>query len=92
MFQQRRDLHRLVAEWYERTFGEDLSPHYPLLSHHWRVAEDTDNQIKYLELAGEQAMRNGAYRDAINFFLELIALNQISKLINDPIRISHWER
>jgi class 3 adenylate cyclase/tetratricopeptide (TPR) repeat protein len=92
LFQQRRDLHRLVAEWYERTFGEDLSPYYPLLSHHWRVAEDPENQIKYLELAGEQAMRNGAYRDAINFFLELIALNQSSKLIHDPIRIAHWER
>jgi tetratricopeptide (TPR) repeat protein len=92
LFQQRRDLHRIVAEWYERAHGDDLSPYYPLLSHHWRVAEDAEKQIKYLDLAGEQAMRNGAYREAIGFYLELIALNEKSKLVPDPIRIAHWER
>ena len=92
LFQQRRDLHRLAAEWYERTYGEDLSPYYPLLAHHWRVAEDAGRLIKYLELAGEQAVRNGAYHEAIEFYLELITLNQKSKLIHDPVRIAHWER
>lgn len=92
LFQQRRDLHRLVADWYERVFGEDLSPHYPLLAYHWRIAEDPAKQIKYLELSGEHALRNGAYREAIVFFQELIALNEKSKLIEDSIRIAHWER
>jgi class 3 adenylate cyclase/tetratricopeptide (TPR) repeat protein len=92
LFQQRRDLHRLVAEWYERSYGEDLSPFYPLLGYHWRVAEDAGKQIKYLELAGEQAVRNGAYREAIGFFQELIALNETAKLVQDPVRVAHWER
>jgi tetratricopeptide (TPR) repeat protein len=92
LFQQRRDLHRIVADWYERVFGEDLSPHYPLLAHHWRIAEDAEKQIKYLELSGENALRNGAYRESIVFFLELIALNERSKLVDDAVRIAHWER
>lgn len=39
LFAQRRELHRIVAEWYERVHGDDLSPFFPLLAHHWSIAE-----------------------------------------------------
>jgi class 3 adenylate cyclase len=47
LFVQRRQLHRAVAEWYEHTYANDLAPLYPLLAHHWSMAEDAANAIAY---------------------------------------------
>lgn len=37
-FSQRRQLHNRVAQWYESTYANDLSPFYALLAHHWTMA------------------------------------------------------
>ena len=82
LFAQRRDLHRLVAEWYEKTYVEDLSPFYPLLAYHWDKAEVPVKSIDYLSKAGEQAHRSGAYREAVNFFGRA---EELSLQIDGPI-------
>ena len=70
---QRRPLHRAVAEWYERTFPrEELERHHALLAHHWAQAEDTAKAIDYLERAGRQALRGGAFREAVHFYAQLL--------------------
>ena len=68
LFGQRRDLHRAVAGWYERTYAAALAPYYGLLAHHWSKAGDGARTLDYLSLAGAQALRTGAYREAIGFF------------------------
>ena len=70
---QRRLLHRAVAEWYERAYPpEELEPHHALLAHHWGRAEDTAKAIGYLEKAGRQALRGGAFREAAHFYAQLL--------------------
>ena len=65
---QSRQLHRAVAEWHERTYTEDeLAPHYALLAHHWARADDPDKAVTYLERAGRQALRSGAFSEALIF-------------------------
>ncbi|MBF2028142.1 MAG: AAA family ATPase [Oscillatoriales cyanobacterium C42_A2020_001] len=68
LFSQRRKLHRMVAEWYEQTYQEDLSPFYALLAHHWHLAENALKAIEYFELAGQQAVTNDANVEAIDFY------------------------
>ena len=64
LFAQRRDLHREIAEWYERSYPGNLSPYYALLAFHWGQAEIPDKTMNYSGLAGEQALtiwfENGA--------------------------------
>ncbi|HEY4689869.1 MAG TPA: AAA family ATPase, partial [Anaerolineae bacterium] len=82
LFTQRQQLHRAVAEWYERAHANDLSPYYSLLAYHWsKAAEDetasiavAHKAIDYLDAAGEQALRNSAYREAIRFFEQAFKL------------------
>ncbi len=74
LFAQRRQLHRAVAEWHERTYAEDLAPFYPLLAYHWSRAEVTPKAVDYLERAGLQALQGGAYQEAVRFFSELLAM------------------
>src|SRR5207249_7486055 len=88
-------LHREVAQWYERTHAEDLAPHYPLLAHHWSRAEEDARAIDYLEKAGEQALRDGAYHEAVRFLGEALALDERSRsrgTPDDPLRRARWER
>jgi class 3 adenylate cyclase/tetratricopeptide (TPR) repeat protein len=71
LLSQRRQLHRSVAEWYERSGGGDLA----VLAHHWRLAEVPDRAIHYLERAGAEALRQGAYAEAVRFFTALLDLD-----------------
>ena len=68
LLSQRRQLHRSVAEWYERASAGDLA----LLAHHWREAEVPDKANHYLERAGTEALREGAYAEAVRFFSALL--------------------
>lgn len=92
LFAQRRNLHRMVAEWYERTYTEDLSPHYSLLAYHWDKAEVPVKAIEYQAEAGEQAHRTGAYREAVDFFSRAEELSLQSGEKIDPVQQAHWHR
>ncbi|MGH2592281.1 MAG: AAA family ATPase [Anaerolineae bacterium] len=93
LFSQRRQLHRAVAEWYERAQTGELSPFYPLLAHHWSLAEDTSKALDYLEKAGEQALRGGAYQEAASFFKEALRLAEDErKATGDALSPSHGAR
>jgi len=88
---QRRLIHRAVAEWYERTRAADLAPFYPLLAYHWTRAHDAPRAIDALEKAGEQALRGGAYQEAVGFFGDAFALDERARVRVDPNRRARWE-
>src|SRR5262249_48222629 len=96
LFAQRRELHRTIAEWYEQTFGDDLAPFFPLLAHHWSKAEATAKAIEYLENAGEQAMREGAYQEALASFRQAVrwddAAGAQGRLPETTLRRARWHR
>ncbi len=75
LFVQRRHLHRQTAEWYERTYRNDLSPYYAILAHHWRQGDEPAKATEYLEKAGQQAKAKGALEEAERFFRESLALD-----------------
>ena len=73
-----------MAEWHERTYSEDeLAPHYALLAHHWARAHDPDKAVTYLERAGRQALRSGAFNEALIFLADAL---EVEGATPDPIR------
>ncbi|MBE7473750.1 MAG: hypothetical protein DPW09_38905 [Anaerolineae bacterium] len=84
LFDQRRDLHRAVAEWVEQTYADNLPAFYALLAHHWSQAlgdrsdgvVSINKAIDYLEKAGEQALRGYANQEAVRFLSEAIAVTE----------------
>ncbi|MEP7200281.1 MAG: hypothetical protein ABI874_10710, partial [Chloroflexota bacterium] len=86
LFAQRRQLHRAVAEWHERTAADDLSPYYPLLAYHWTMAGVTVKALDYLEKASLQAYSNGLTKEATTLGLEAARLLGVS-LPTDPREI-----
>jgi class 3 adenylate cyclase len=91
LFSQRRELHRAIAEWYEKYQADDLSAYYALLAHHWSNAEQPAKAIEYLEEAGEQALRNFANTEAAAFFERALTLADQGSTQVDPLRRARWE-
>jgi tetratricopeptide (TPR) repeat protein len=95
LFAHRRQLHRSIATWYEQRHLEDLSPHYPLLAHHWGRADVDDKAVDYLEAAGEQAMRGGAYSEAVVFLKDALRLDSRTSAgrggLCGTARCARWE-
>ena len=94
LFAQRRELHRAVAEWYERTYAEDITPFYPLLVHHWSKAEVPAKTLEYLEKAAEHALRNYANQEAVDFLQEALRLADAQAAGTGPgaLTRARWER
>jgi class 3 adenylate cyclase len=82
LFAQRRQLHRAVAEWYERTCASDLAAHYPLMVQHWSKAEDVAKTMQYLERAGEHSRQCGDYQEALRYFNQSLALSAHSAVLS----------
>jgi predicted ATPase len=92
LFAQRRQLHRAVALWYERTFGDEadqpseegpespLAPYYPLLVYHWHQAGDEDRERRYAELAGTWAAAQFANVEAAGYFGRALDLTPDAEL------------
>ncbi len=72
-FRQRRQLHRALAERYEAG-GEGAAANAAQLAYHWRQAADLPRAMGYLALAGDQALRAGAYSEAGRFLREAIEI------------------
>jgi class 3 adenylate cyclase/tetratricopeptide (TPR) repeat protein len=89
---QRRQLHRAVAEWYERTQADDLASLYPLLAHHWDRAEEPTKTLTCLELAGEQALRAGAHQEAVDFLTDAVSLAGTIQPAPEALRQARWHR
>src|SRR5215211_7837983 len=92
LYGQRRQLHRAVAEWYERSQADDLSVLSPLLAHHWAGADEPVKTVRYLELAGEQALRAGAYQETVDFLAQALKVSERLRPAPQPGRQAHWHR
>jgi class 3 adenylate cyclase len=90
LFQQRRTIHVSVAEWYER-HSQDLRAIYSILAYHWSRAHDVPKALSYLQLAGEQALRNYANQEAVTFFSQARKLVDDGRTEIDRARRATWD-
>lgn len=61
--------HRQIAEAMEHLYSEDVT-RAPILLYHWKLANNNKKIVYYSELAGDQAMENGANLQAKNYYYE----------------------
>lgn len=92
LYAQRRQLHRAIAEWYERTHANRLSPFYGLLAYHWARAEDAAKTIDYLEKAGEEAQKDGDLQGAQIFVEEALTLESNASVLSTRFRAAGEEK
>ncbi|MCO4747420.1 MAG: AAA family ATPase [Proteobacteria bacterium] len=94
LYEQRRGLHRAIAEWFEEAYDGALEPHYALLAHHWTQALDRpDKTLNATEAAGLQALGNFANEEAIAFLTQAIDIANSGRVPPvDKMRRARWAR
>lgn len=98
-FAQRKQLHRAIAEWYDRNYLEDQSPYYSRLAHHWLKGEAIEKAIYFLDKAGERALELYANEEVVRFISAATELDeQTAGSVDSKIspqrtlRRARWER
>ncbi len=91
LFAQRRDMHKLAAEWLEEEHDQDLAPHYARLAHHWLKAEIWPRAVEMLALSGTRAVRHSSNKEAVEQFTQALALDVEHDLGNDALTRGAWE-
>ena len=81
--EQRRHLHRASAEWYERTFADNLTPFFVGLAHHWEQAGNIAKASEYLERECNKLVSAGFTKQAIELGIKGINLFDI-EINTDP--------
>jgi tetratricopeptide (TPR) repeat protein len=79
--EQRKVLHEKIAIGFENAHPAETE-YISILSYHYANAGNETKERHYAALAGEQALRNGLYRDAIEFLERALALASKSNLNN----------
>jgi tetratricopeptide (TPR) repeat protein len=82
-----------LAERYEG--GGRSSANAAQLAHHWRQADNLPRAMGYLALAGDQALRAGAYREAGGFLREALQIAEglsAEEGAPGPAERARWER
>jgi tetratricopeptide (TPR) repeat protein len=70
----RQELHKAVAEWYEREHAANLDPYIPLIADHYRHAEQWLRFLDFAERAGKLAAANYATAEALTYLSQAIQL------------------
>jgi tetratricopeptide (TPR) repeat protein len=76
-FANRRMLHQRVTGYIENTYADDLGPWYGILAYHCQHSEQVDKEYTYVCLAGKQAARQSAHRQAAEFFGRAVNLFKV---------------
>jgi len=93
LYAQRRQLHRAVAETLESLAPEHLAPLYRRLAWHWGRAEELDKTLYYLDKAADQAVLEGAYKEAVEALEEAFRLAAVQGAPAIPVlQRAHWRR
>ena len=65
-----------TAQAIEELYSATLEDHYGELAHHYSRSENTEKAVKYLQLAGQQAVQRSANVEAIGHFTTALELLQ----------------
>lgn len=86
---EKRVLHQQVAEAIEAVYPNAPDQHVAL-AYHWEMAGNLEKTRHYCALTGEQALANGANKNAVEFLERAIALYNGSSV--KPTELAAWER
>ncbi|MBC7251576.1 MAG: tetratricopeptide repeat protein [Anaerolineae bacterium] len=70
----RRQVHRQIGQWLERHLAGRLEEVYDLLAHHYRLSDDYDRALEYLQRAGRRAQADYANQEALAYYNQALAI------------------
>ncbi len=89
----RRRAHRDAARALEQRVASQPSHDlYPVLAHHYSLADEPARAVEFLEKAGQRALEIGGYQDTVDFLGRALALAARGAAPADRARRGRWRR
>ena len=89
----RRRAHRDAARALEhRVSSQPSHDLYPVLAHHYSMADEPVRAVEFLEKAGQRALEVGGYQDTIDFLRRALTLVERGAAPADRGRRGRWRR
>lgn len=89
---QRRTLHRRVAETIEQVHEGDLRPYFAALAHHWSQGDAPEATIQYSDRAASQALAAGAFDEAERLLGTCARVAKDAAVAVDAVTRIRWQR
>ena len=89
---QRKEMHAAVATYFESSFKDSIASYYSLLAYHWGRALDVARMVSYLELAGHQALANGAFVESLLYFTTALEQSGDKRVEANALRQALWQK
>ena len=74
LHEQRKFLHEQTGRVIEELYRPDLEDHYSELALHYRQSGNTEKAVEYLDRAGQHAVQQSAYTEALHHLTAALAL------------------
>jgi tetratricopeptide (TPR) repeat protein len=74
LLMRRQALHELVGQAIEELYADRVEEHYESLAHHYRLSDNREKAIRYLELAGDKAKRQYVLEQTVKNYRQAIEL------------------
>jgi len=74
LLNSKKELHLKIARSIEKVFAGNLNEFYGTLAYHYEMAETREKTEEYLVLAGDEAMKSGASKEAIHYYNKALSL------------------
>lgn len=87
---QRRRQHRRIADWLEAQHGAGMAGYFGLLANHCMLAEDFARAVDHLEGGARTAIRQAAYREAVQHVETAQRITAERRLDADALRRARW--
>ena len=87
---QRAQLHRVAAEWILASSDGNYSKVSRDLAHHWSQAGDNERAAHFYDIAGRDALRQGAYHEAAESFASALRLATALSVPPPSDTIAEW--
>ncbi len=87
----RRRAHHDAARALEQRADDASHDLYPVLAHHYSMADEPVRALEFLEKAGARALAIGAYQDTIDFLRRALAMTARGVAV-DRARRGRWQR
>jgi class 3 adenylate cyclase/tetratricopeptide (TPR) repeat protein len=82
--QRRQEIHARIGGTIEKLYAHRLAEYYELLAHHYERSGNAAKAVKYLLLAGEKSIRQGAAQAAFDFFNKAVESIEAAHLVLEP--------
>jgi class 3 adenylate cyclase/tetratricopeptide (TPR) repeat protein len=87
---QRRRQHRRIADWLEEQHGKLMAGYFGLLANHCILAEEFPRAVSHLEGGARTAIRQAAYREAIQHLETAQRIATERQVAADALRRARW--